>query len=115
MADMVVHVIDNAATINASANSAAKIRPNYCRGVVLHVNAASAPTGTSPTLDMVLQSSMDGTNWADAATVPQFTASGVKRVEVRVAGEMQWRVKKTIGGTASPTFTNVTTSLIFLK
>jgi hypothetical protein len=114
VSDFIDHLIDNDATIAADANSASKIRPAFCRGVVLHVTIDDAPTGTSPTLDLTLQSSVDGTNFADVVAMAQFTAAGTKRVEARTPAEMYWRVKKDVGGT-TPSFTGVHTHLMFLK
>jgi hypothetical protein len=115
VSDFIDSLIDNDATITADANSAAFVRPAGCRGVVLAVIIDDAPTGTSPTLDFTLQSSLDGTNWHDVIAMTQFTAAGNDRVEVATAAEPQWRVSKNIGGTNTPSFTGVHTHLLFLK
>jgi hypothetical protein len=113
--DYIDHLLDNDATITADANGATKIRPNFCRGVVVDVIIDDAPTGTSPTLKFTLQSSLDGTNWLDVANTGNLTAAGNSRLVERVPAEPYWRVNKDIGGSASPTFTGVHTHLIFLK
>lgn len=116
MSDFVDNLVDNAATINASANSAAFIRPSNMEGVrhvVALINLGSNPTGTSPTLKYTLQSSLDGTTWHDVANTGNLTASGTSRLEAKGI-EPQWRLAKTIGGSASPTFTNVTSHLLFM-
>lgn len=117
MSDFVNNVVDNAATIIASANSPALVRPVSEQGkpgtVVMLVNVGSNPTGTNPTLDFQLQSSLDGATWNNVGASQQFTVAGNARVEAK-AVETQWRIKKTIGGTAVPTFTNVTSNLLFM-
>lgn len=117
MSDFVNNVVDNAATIIASANSAAFIRPTSEQGkpgtVVMLAVCGTNPTGTNPTLDFQLQSSLDGSVWNNVGASQQFTAAGNSRVEAK-AVEPQWRIKETIGGTASPTFPNVTSHLLFM-
>jgi hypothetical protein len=110
------NIIDNAATITTTANSAAFIRPegDVEHSVVVLVNIGANPTGTTPTLTYKLQSSLDGTNWFDVASTSALNAQSTARLEAK-AIEPQWRVAKTIGGTASPTFTLVTSHLLFLQ
>lgn len=117
MSDFVNNVVDNAATIIASANSAAFIRPTSEQGkpgtVVMLAVCGTNPTGTAPTLDFQLQSSLDGTVWNNVGASQHFTAAGNARVEAK-AVETQWRIAKTIGGSATPSFTNVTSNLLFM-
>lgn len=118
MADFVDNVIDNAATITASANSAAVLRPREdgagtTRNVVVDVLIGAAPTGTSPTLTYKLQSSFDGTTWFDVASTAALNTNGqTARLEAK-AIEPQWRLAKALGGSASPTFTLVTSHIAF--
>lgn len=71
--------------------------------LVLHLEV-SAVAGTSPTLDVRLQDSADGTNWADTgAAFTQTTAVGVKRLVANNVGRYV-RAVATIGGT-TPSFT----------
>lgn len=79
--------------------------------VQLDVTAAS---GTTPTLDVVLEDSLDGSNWNVIGTFAQRTASG--REVINMLGEKaesasfaplfasRWRVRWTIAGT-TPSFT----------
>lgn len=69
--------------------------------VQLNVTAAS---GTSPTLDVVLQDTVDGTNWNTVATFTQATAvtRSVQRVTVPFTNRL--RISYTIGG-VTPSFT----------
>jgi hypothetical protein len=65
----------------------------------------AGPTGTTPTLDTVLETMADSTNWyaPTNAQIPQRNSVGVFR---RVFGPVGWqtRINVTIGGTATPTF-----------
>ena len=71
----------------------------------------SAASGTNPTLDVVVQHSIDGSNWFDLLTFAQKTTTGS---ELKVASEIQGttvtgigdrlRAKYTLGGT-TPSFT----------
>lgn len=65
--------------------------------------AISAASGTSPTLDVTLETTADGTNYYTAGTFPQQT--GVATV-ARVIGDLGLtsRWKWTVGGT-TPSFT----------
>lgn len=67
----------------------------------LNVIAAS---GTTPTLDVVVEDTLDGTNWNTIATFTQKTAAGVQAVDVTGLFTDQLRVRWTVGGT-SPSFT----------
>lgn len=67
----------------------------------LNVTAAS---GTSPTLDVVIEDSFDGTTWNQVATFTQKTAAGVQAVDVTGLFTDQLRVRWTVGGT-TPSFT----------
>lgn len=79
--------------------------------VQLDVTAAS---GTTPTLDVVLEDSLDGTNWNTIGTFAQKTAAGREVINLH-GGKAEsatfqplfarrWRVRWTIGGT-TPSFT----------
>lgn len=66
----------------------------------------SATTGTDETLDVVLQTSADGTNFYDLSPAfPQqlATTAGVARVIDGLGNTSRW--KWTIGGTDTPGFT----------
>lgn len=68
--------------------------------VYLEITAAS---GTTPTLDVVIQDTIDGTNWD---TVSSFTqASSTGREVIRISNFSRYmRISYTIGGT-TPDFT----------
>jgi hypothetical protein len=65
----------------------------------------SAVTGTNPTLDVVLETTADGTNYYTAGTFTQQTTTnaGLARVVGDLGDLSRW--KWTIGGTDTPTFT----------
>lgn len=67
----------------------------------LNVTAAA---GVAPTLDVVLEDTVDGTNWNAIATFAQKTATGREVLNVTTPFTDQIRVRHTIGGTA-PSFT----------
>lgn len=75
--------------------------------------SVSARSGTNPTLDVVIQHSIDGgTTWFDLITFTQATATGnelklyaeVDASSAQVIGD-ELRAKWTIGGTNTPSFT----------
>lgn len=63
----------------------------------------TAVSGTSPTLDLTLQTSSDQTTWATLATLPRFTGAG--RAALLASGALRYvRLVWTVGGT-TPSFT----------
>ncbi len=67
----------------------------------LDVTAAS---GTTPTLDVVIEDTLDGTNWNILASFGQKTAPGREVVNVSTPFANRIRARWTIGGT-TPSFT----------
>lgn len=67
----------------------------------LNVTAAS---GTSPTLDVVIEDTLDGTNWNAVGTFAQKIATGREVINVTTPFADRLRVRWTIGGTG-PSFT----------
>ena len=63
-----------------------------------------AVSGTSPTLDLKIQESSDGTNFTDveSGAITRFTAAGEKRVRIRTT-KTYVSVAATVGGT-TPSF-----------
>lgn len=97
----------NAATITANTNHTGFFAGD---GVIMRAELAITGTvsGTSPTLDVKLQDSADGTTYADFSPVhafPQQTATGARlqqEVQMRV-GRPYLRAVSTVGG-ATPSF-----------
>lgn len=78
---------------------------NNGSGVVTALSQQSLAdgTGSSPTLDVVLQTSIDGSTWVTAATFAQVTAADTAtKIVGGLANKLRW--SWTIGGTASPRF-----------
>jgi hypothetical protein len=67
----------------------------------LDVTAAS---GTSPTLNVVIEDTLDGTNWNAVVTFAQRTAAGREVLSLTTPFADRLRVRWTIGGTG-PSFT----------
>jgi hypothetical protein len=67
----------------------------------LNVTAAS---GTTPTLDVVLEDSIDGTNWNTIGTFSQKTAVAREVLNIQTPFFARLRARYTIGGT-TPSFT----------
>ncbi len=65
----------------------------------------SARSGTNPTLDVVLETTADGTNYYTVLAFPQQTntTTGVARVFGPLGSLSRW--KWTVGGTDTPSFT----------
>ena len=98
-------VSPNAATTTATTNHPGF---NFGESVPLRVQAevTGAVSGTSPTLDMKLQDSADGSSWADTGVAfPQCTATGyVRQREWTTKAGRPWvRAVSTVGGT-TPSF-----------
>lgn len=105
--------------ITATGNSAYKFVGENT-AMVFEARVMGAVTGTSPTLDMVIAAASDaaGTGSVTIATFAQLTATHSNVVgdgtgPARVAGitpdSKGWiRLQKTIGGTSTPTFNDVT-------
>lgn len=69
--------------------------------VFLNVSAGS---GTNPTLDVVIEDSPDGVKWHTKESFTQATGITTEAKRITNFGKFI-RVKRTIGGTDTPTFT----------
>jgi hypothetical protein len=67
----------------------------------LNVTAAS---GTTPTLDVVIEDTLDGTNFNPVVTFAQKTTTGREVINATIPFSDQMRVRWTVGGT-TPSFT----------
>jgi hypothetical protein len=65
----------------------------------------TAASGTNPTLDVILQTTADGTNYYTAGSFTQKTAITAAEVKVFTGLGSLSRWKWTIGGTDTPSFT----------
>lgn len=64
----------------------------------------TATSGTTPTLDVVLEDSLDGTNWNTIGTFTQATAVARQAINVTTPFAERVRARWTVGGT-TPSFT----------
>jgi hypothetical protein len=64
----------------------------------------TAAAGTGPTLDVVLEDTLDGTNWNVIGTFAQKTGPGREVINVTSPFTDRLRARWTVGGTA-PSFT----------
>jgi hypothetical protein len=63
----------------------------------------AGPAGSTPTMDVTVETMADEANWYSLGTIPQQNAVGAYR---KVFGPVGWqtRINLTLGGTASPAF-----------
>jgi len=66
--------------------------------------AVTAASGTDPTLDVVIEDTLDGTNWNVIGTFAQKVTTGREVINVTVPFSDRLRVRWTVGG-ATPSFT----------
>lgn len=64
----------------------------------------TATSGTSPTLNVVVEDSLDGSNWNTVGTFAQKTANGREVINVTTPFADSLRISWTIAGT-TPSFT----------
>ena len=88
--------------------SALDIKGTPLKGLACRVTVPQA-SGTSPTLDVKVQDSDDGTNWDDLVVFPQITQAGTYRRQVATPRRYV-RAVLTVGGT-SPNFGGVRVEL----
>lgn len=65
----------------------------------------TAFAGTTPTLDVVIQDTLDGTNWNTIGTFAQKTGVAREVINITAPFSDTLRISWTIGGTAGPSFT----------
>jgi hypothetical protein len=87
----------------ASGDSGASKGWGAARTIRAQVDVTAA-SGTSPTLDVVVEDTLDGTNWNTIGTFAQKTAVGREVINITGAFSDTVRVRWTVGGT-TPSFT----------
>lgn len=65
----------------------------------------TAFAGTSPTLDVVIEDTLDNTNWNTIGSFSQKVAAGRQVIDITTLFSETLRVRWTIGGTSGPSFT----------
>lgn len=79
--------------------------PGYLLAKTLRAQLAiTAVSGTSPTLNVVIEDTLDGTNWNQVAAFTQATAVGAQVINVTTPFCDRLRIRWTIAGT-TPSFT----------
>jgi hypothetical protein len=86
--------------------------PDYGGASTLRIQlAVTAVSGTTPTLDVVVEDTLDGTNWNAVGTFAQRTAAGREVINVTSPFAARLRVRWTVAGvTPSVTFAVVIVS-----
>jgi hypothetical protein len=99
-----LNLFADAATVTASGNSpAVDVNSTPVDGVTIKA-LVTAVSGTTPTLDIKVQESNDGTTWNDTGVAfPQITAVGKYQAQVYTS-KKKLRLVYTVGGT-TPSFT----------
>lgn len=87
----------------ASGDSGPQAGYGPAKTLVVQVDV-TAVAGTGPTLDVVVEDTVDGTNWHQVASFGQRTAPGVDVVRITTPFAPTLRVRWAIGGT-TPSFT----------
>lgn len=88
-------------TANGNGSTQAGLAQTARLRVQLNVTAAS---GTTPTLDVVIEDSLDGTNWNTIGTFTQKVTTGRQVIDITTPFADTVRARWTIGGT-TPSFT----------
>lgn len=93
-------------TLSSGANTSAPLAAPGAASDVLVMVHVTAVSGTSPTLNVTLEQSNDGSSWTavPGSAAPQMIAVGSVMSNAAVTGQFV-RVVATVGGTATPTFT----------
>lgn len=92
--------------INANGNSGTFEGYEGARELVIQV-VASAVSGTSPSLTIALQDTVDGTNYSTVASATAITAAGTTTLRVPITTPFSGRLRLnyTLTGSASPSVT----------
>lgn len=74
----------------------------------------TAVTGTTPTLDVVIEESMDsGANWQPIYHFPRIIANGIYPTPLIKSFGTRFRYVQTVGGTGSPSFTRAINRVMY--
>lgn len=90
-------------TLTATANGTVFSGYGAAESIRLQLEV-TARSGTSPTLDVIIQDSMDGTNWYTVGTFAQKTNTGTEAINITTPVCNRLRVRATLAGT-TPSFT----------
>lgn len=110
-------ILVDAQTITATGQATAVKLPAGARYWVAYLKVASV-SGSSPTLDVTVQHSADGSNWVTLIAMTQATGATVEHKFAASATDYlkpllpYVRASYVVGGTGSPTFTGTTVKLL---
>lgn len=96
-----VRTDQSAVTMTATTTGSGHLCERYTEAQI-HVDVTAA-SGTTPTLDVAIQSSPDDSIWATHTSFTQITTTGTAVQKITNIGQYM-RLKYTIGG-SSPSFT----------
>lgn len=97
-----ISLLDHASRTSSGDGSSHDSGSSSSDGAVAHLHV-TAVSGSSPTLDVTVQHSSDGSTWADLITFDQATTTDSQRKTVTGTVDQHLRVTWTIGGT-DPSF-----------
>jgi len=116
----VIYVSDQPETVNSTTHGTQAIIGEDTYDMALYdaftavCTVHPTPTGTSPTLDIAIQTGNDGTNWGALTSIAQFTtAAATNYIQVPVDASVgsapktfgkYIRFMATVGGTSTPTY-----------
>lgn len=95
--------IQTSANQTASGSSSSHEVPGMTR-FAYHLTVTGTPGGTSATLDVTIEDSPDGSNWASVGSFAQVTAAGTIAYRPVTPTSRYVRASWTLGGT-TPDFT----------
>ena len=94
------------ASAQQDASAAAPLASGFGKADTLRAQiVVSAKEGTNPTLDVLIEDTLDGTNWNTIKAFAQLTDTGQEVIDVTTPFSDNIRVSWTIGGTDTPKFT----------
>lgn len=97
-------IVDVASAALTTTTTTAAFTPTFGTTYIVNI-PVTAVTGTTPTLDVIVQESDDtGTNWFDVYHFPRITATGIYRSPPLTLRGNRVRYVQTVGGT-TPSFT----------
>lgn len=107
----------HSATVTTTSAGATMSMPGSSNEWVAQINVGTV-SGTNPTLDAIIQHSLDGTTWSTLVAFTQITSSSASEIKFAAAATDYLkpllplvRASFTVGGTDSPTFTTTTVKL----
>ncbi len=98
---LIIHAVPRAARSASGDSGELPSRSYQSIRAQLVVTAAS---GVTPTLDVVIEDTLDGANWTTVGTFTQKSAAGAETITISAPVSPYLRVRWTMGG-ASPSFT----------